>query len=81
MHSGHLDLVRGRQSTVSIGMSELLGDSTLALGDAIADLSATIPFTTSAGLGHHRCAPRETVKIQRARSSTVNASKYHTVNP
>jgi hypothetical protein len=37
VHSGHLDFVRGRQATVVIRVSELLGDSTLALGDAIAD--------------------------------------------
>ena len=37
VHSGHLDFVRGRQATVVIRVSELLGDSTLALGYAIAD--------------------------------------------
>ena len=29
----------------------IVGGSTLTLGDAIADLTATIPFTTSAGCG------------------------------
>ena len=37
----------------------IVGNSTLALGDAIADLTAAIPSTTSAGLGHPRCGPQE----------------------
>ena len=51
VHSGHLDFVRGRQSTVCDSDERIVGRSTLTLGDAIAELPATIPFTTSAGCG------------------------------
>ena len=54
VHSSHLDFVRGRQATVVMRVSELLEDSTLALGYAIADRTATTPSTTSAELGHPR---------------------------
>ena len=58
----------------------IVGGSTLSLGDATADLTATIPFTTSAGCGAScYAAPPDTVKIQRARSSTVSAYNHHTV--
>jgi hypothetical protein len=54
----------------------IVGDSTLSLGYAIADLTATTPLTTSAGLRHHR----KHVNIQSAHISKINTYEYHTVN-
>jgi hypothetical protein len=60
----------------------LLGGLTLSLGYPIADLTATIPFTTSAGLEHHtmRRHRNKVLSIKSARNSKGSAYEYHTVN-
>jgi hypothetical protein len=80
VHSGHLDFVRGRRATVAMRLSELLGGLTLSLGYPTADLTATIPFTTSAGLEHHtmRRQRNKVFTIKSARNSKGSAYEYDT---
>ena len=80
VHSGHLDFVRGRQATVVIRVSELLGGSTLALGYAIAIETQRLLVQRLLYWGILDAAPPENVNIQNACNSKISACKHHTVN-